>query len=96
MSKYLIPIFVTLLLIVGGFGYWQFQRANDLNQELKETKEYIEDFQKNAALANELREENDRLKAALSENLKELQNVDGYNTPLPPDIRSYIDRVRTR
>lgn len=86
-------VIIGLSLLIGGFLI-QTKRANIAEQKAFDLEVQIKNLKAGILLTEELRMANAAITRQRDDLLKELENAEGFDAPLPADIRRVLDRLR--
>jgi len=95
LKEYTMMVVAGSVIALGGYSYHITKRNWSLKQERAELQQYIKDVEAGAALAEDLRKENFRLRELNAIALKELSDVEDYATDLSPALSRILERVQS-
>jgi hypothetical protein len=94
LKRYVLIGGIVLLVISCSFAVIQSIRLGRSHEKINSLSEKVEAYQEAALLMEDLRKTNEKLATERDELLRELQDAEGYDTPLPGDIRDLLERMR--
>lgn len=94
VKRYVMIGVVVLLVLACSFAVIQSNRLKSSQQENRDLSEKIVQYQKAVRLMEDLRKTNEQLARERDSLLREIQDADGYTTPLPDGIDLLLERMR--
>lgn len=94
IGRYTKIIPIILLAVAGSFAFIQSMRLQGYQGKIEELTEEVSSLRQATALMEDLREQTNQLVSERDDLLRGIRDADGYDTPLPDDVRRILERVR--